>query len=222
MKRLILSSVLLGFLTMMQAEYHCATGLETEGLLPSLQSGDLLFQIRGAGEMSAAIDASTSSDGAQGFAHVGMVIESGGNLEVIEASPREGVRIVNLNEFLADSPQVEGRPGVVAKRLDIPFRPEAVVGNAISHLGEPYDWYYLPDNGMMYCSELIYEAFVDGEGSHIFKSVPMRFRDADGNMPEFWTRLYEKLEMEVPEGTPGTNPNDLSADPRLREVCRFF
>lgn len=50
----------------------------------------------------------------------------------------------------------------------------------------------------------------------------MRFRDADGNLPQFWVDLFAKLGETVPEGVPGTNPNDLSQDPQLVQVHRYF
>ena len=50
----------------------------------------------------------------------------------------------------------------------------------------------------------------------------MNFRTSDGIMPEFWTRLYDGLGLPVPEGEPGTNPQDLSKDPKLAEIYRYF
>lgn len=40
----------------------------------------------------------------------------------------------------------------------------------------------------------------------------MNFLDENGVMPEFWTRLFEKLGVAVPQGVPGTNPNDMARD----------
>ena len=74
----------------------------------------------------------------------------------------------------------------------------------------------------MYCSELIYESFLRRDGSHLFTAIPMSFRDKDGNMPSFWVELFKGLGMDVPEGEPGTNPNDMSKDPVLRLVHRYF
>ena len=70
----------------------------------------------------------------------------------------------------------------------------------------------------MYCSELIYESYRDFDGNRIFQARPMNFRDPDGNLPTFWEELFAKLNMEVPEGVEGTNPNDLSKDPRLQDI----
>ena len=41
-------------------------------------------------------------------------------------------------------------------------------------------------------------------------------------MPEFWEELFAGLGKEVPEGEPGTNPNDMSMEPVLTLVHRYF
>ena len=38
----------------------------------------------------------------------------------------------------------------------------------------------------------------------------MNWRDADGNMPDYWVEHFRKLGMPVPEGVEGTNPADLA------------
>ncbi|MCH5325636.1 MAG: hypothetical protein J1E29_00345, partial [Duncaniella sp.] len=77
---------------------------------------------------------------------------------------------------------------------------------------------FLPDNDKMYCSELVYESYLTESGAHIFEAAPMNFRAADGSMPQFWLELYAELGVPVPEGIPGTNPNDLSKSPLLKIV----
>lgn len=184
------------------------------------RSGDLLFQAEGSSAFSQAITSATGRPDSLSFVHVGIV--AGAGAYVIEASPDGGVRLVRLERFLSSAPEVDGKPMVVVKRLDFDFPVTEAVENALAYIGEPYDWYYLPDNGRMYCSELIYESYISADGERIFKANPMNFRAPDGTMPSFWTELYEKLGIGVPEGIPGTNPNDISNDPRLEEVFRYF
>lgn len=187
------------------------------------RTGDLLFQTEGSGDFSQAISSSTRNADSLSFVHVAILIVGGdGELNVIEASAEKGVRIVSMKEFLETSPTVNGRPGVVVKRLKTRFNANETVARAMEHLGEPYDWWYMPDNGKMYCSELVYEAFLAENGEHIFRAAPMNFRNPDGSMPKFWEELYQELGVPVPEGLPGTNPNDMSADERLVEIHRFF
>lgn len=188
-----------------------------------LKSGDLLFVSSGKSEFSDAISISTASEDSLKFVHVAMVLENSDSIcKIIEASPSHGVRIIDLNEFLAECPLINNKPGIIAKRLITEFSVDSVIARAKSHLGEPYDWWYLPDNNKMYCSELIYESFIDDDGHHIFQSQPMNFRDKDGNMPDFWQNLFEGLGEPIPEGLPGTNPSDLSKSLNLIEVYRFF
>ena len=178
-----------------------------------LRCGDLIFVAEDNGEFSRAISLATVNNDSISFVHVGIInIDIDGQIKVIEASPKFGVHEINLEDFLRDSPLI------VVKRLKKNFSPQVVVENALKHLNEPYDWWYLPDNGKMYCSELVYESFMDAEGKKIFKSKPISFRDKDGQVPQFWIDLFSKLEVDIPEGVEGTNPNDLAADKNLFTV----
>lgn len=192
----------------------------------TFQKGDLLFLTEGVSSFSEAIASSTGKNDSVRLVHVGMVCDpdSGGNegVIIIEASPQEGVRKIGLTDFIKHASLIDGKPGIIVKRLKDSFPLDEAIERAETRLGEEYDWYYLPDNGMTYCSELIYDSYLDSEGAHIFTAYPMNFRRADGTMPEFWTELCKKLGVDVPEGIPGTNPNDMSKDIKLIEVYRFF
>lgn len=195
-----------------------ATGCRKE-----LQSGDLMFGVGGDSEFSEAITGATAWGDSIGFDHVGIIeVADGGNIFVIEASPRNGVRRVELEEFLSSVRNINGNPGVVVKRLKVNFPIAETIGRAKSHIGEEYDWWYLPDNGRMYCSELVYESYRDENGNAIFETRPMNFRTADGSIPEFWLKLFAEIGEDIPEGVAGTNPTDMSKDSRLEEVMRYF
>lgn len=199
----------------------CIAGqaVTAQNILP----GDLLFQVAGESSFSYAISASTASSNSLQFVHVAMVVSSEGNeIRVIEADPENGVQVTSLDSFLVRSPQINGHPGVVVKRITVGYPVETAINVALSHLREPYDWWYLPDNGKMYCSELIYESCRGFDGQPLFDAKPMNFRNPDGSIPEFWQELYATLGVPVPEGVPGTNPNDLSRSPLLSEVFKFF
>ena len=184
----------------------------------SLRSGDLIFQVEGQSDFSKAISESTTLGDSLNFVHVGIIEVTENGINVIEASPEAGVRAIPLQSFLKDIPEKQLKSSIVVKRLDIEFPVETVIKKARSHIGEPYDWWYLPDNGKMYCSELVYESYINEDGSKIFKAKPMNFLSPDGSMPEFWVKLFEGLDCEIPQGEEGTNPNDLSADKKLKEV----
>ena len=172
------------------------------------------------------------------FDHVGIFAFTDGKPTVIEAAPKKGVVATPLDEFMEEAQKNGG--GVVVKRLranwtsekeasdpkqrnakfDSEIDLEECVQRAEEMLELPYDWSYLPDNGKIYCSELVYESFVDRGRRHIFTARPMNFRDSDGNLPKFWSDLFAKLGEPIPEGLPGTNPNDLARESCLTEVYR--
>lgn len=188
-----------------------------------LRNGDILFQIGGDSAFSDAILTATAGKAQLEFDHAAILWQKSDSVfYVIEASPTVGVCILSLSEFLETSPKISGKPGVVVKRIKDNIPLDEAIGRALSCVGQPYDWYFMPDNGAKYCTELIYDSYLDEEGNHIFETKPMNFRDTDGNMPDFWVNLYKKLGVDVPEGIPGTNPNDMSNDPVLIEVYRFF
>lgn len=193
------------------------------GQTPSgLQAGDLLFQAGKISDMTGAINAATSKNEALNFSHVGIVVVANGVDSVLEASTEGGVRIVALEKFLSGAALIGDQPAVRALRLKDTSGVAQAVARARQFIGQPYDYAYLPQNGEMYCSELVWESYLAPDGSHLFRAQPMNFRAADGSMPAFWIELFAQLGRPVPEGVPGTNPNDMAHEPILEEVhCRL-
>lgn len=187
-----------------------------------LHTGDLLFQAGELSPMSDAITDATGKDLAINFSHVGIVLSTDKADSVLEASTEGGVHTVALDEFLNRSAKIGGRPAAIAMRLRDTSGVAKAVARAKKHLGQPYDYNYRPANGRMYCSELIWESYLTPDGSHIFAARPMNFRGTDGTMPQFWIDLFQKLGEPVPEGVPGTNPNDMSRESSLEVVHRYF
>lgn len=177
------------------------------------RQGDLLFVVAEGGGMSEAIvDATAAADSIQ-FDHVAVFTGSRRNPVVVEASPSKGVVQTRWADFVKNA----GR-GIVVKRLCVGYPQKNAIARVNDHLGQPYDWSYLPGNGKTYCSELVEESYLYADSTRIFPSKPMRFRAADGSMPQFWTDLFNSLGEPVPEGVPGTNPNDMARFPLLRTV----
>ncbi len=173
----------------------------------TLKSGDLLFLNDNKSAMEKAITASTGE-----YTHVALVErDSADDVWVIEASPKSGVQRVPYSQFEREHFLGFFGGNIDIYRLTVPFDTAAVIARAKSFVGRPYDNAFLPNNDDYYCSELIQEAF-DG----IFPSQPMNWRDADGNLPEYWIKHFEELGVPVPEGVPGTNPTDMSRSPLLK------
>ena len=185
--------------------------------------GDLLFVVgEESSEFSEAITKSTAHHEMLKYDHVAIVDVVGDSACVVEASSRGGVVVTPWNEFMESAKMADGRVGVVVKRVNVAVDVDAAVDAARAHLGEEYDWSFRPDNGKMYCSELVYESYLDNNGQHLFDANPMSFRDAEGNLPQFWIDLFDRLGEEVPEGVAGTNPTSMSCAEILIEVARFF
>lgn len=189
---------------------------------PDLRPGDLLFQAGKTSQMAGAITAATGENGSLNFSHVGIAIPKKGADSVLEATSDGGVRLTALKDFLAGSARIDGRPAVIAMRLRDTTVVAAAVARARSFVGQPYDYSFRPDNGKLYCSELIRESYLAPDGSRLFTAKPMNFRASDGTMPEFWVELFAKLGEPIPEGVPGTNPNDMAKDDILEYAGRYF
>lgn len=178
---------------------------------------DLIFQVAETSDFSKAITDATAQKDDLKFDHVAIVFTRNEEVQVIEASAKKGVSILPFEAFVQSLPA-----GYVIKRVKNELVSSDILKNAFAHLGEPYDWSYLPGNGKMYCSELVYECFTDKDGQKLFQARPMNFRDENGIMPPFWIELFKKLGEEIPEGVLGTNPNDLSKEGVLEEVYRYL
>lgn len=185
------------------------------------RTGDLLFIAGGDTEMNGAIGAATGHGDGPDYTHVGIAVAGCGTDSVLEATTDGGVRMTALRDFLGRGATVGDRPAAAVMRLRDTAGVAASVRRARKFLGQPYDYAYRPDNGRMYCSELVWESYLAPDGRRLFPARPMNFRAPDGTMPVFWTRLFARLGEPVPEGVPGTNPNDLARDTALVCVHRY-
>ena len=213
MKRLFLAAFVLILLT------ACSGG-------DRLRTGDLIFvgipldyaAEAPADSMDTAIAASTGVAGGLNLIHVAIAEVKADSVWIIDATLRHGVDRHPLDTFLTDFTLKDGSlPVFIVKRAE-GVDPKAAVGKAKTFCGQPYDLYFLPDNGAMYCSELVRESFLDAAGRPVFDNEPMNFRAADGSMPPYWEWLFGRLGTPVPQGLPGTNPQGMSASPVLKEV----
>ena len=189
---------------------------------PELHPGDLLFQVGKTSEMTEAITAATGEAQRLNYSHVGIAVPAAGADSVLEATSDGGVRLTALADFLGRSARIDGRPAVTVMRLRDTTGVTAAVARAHTYLGQPYDYSFRPDNGKMYCSELVWASYLAPDGSRLFTARPMNFRAADGTMPQFWTELFAKAGEEIPEGVPGTNPNDMARESILECAGRYY
>ena len=198
----------------------------TSGKQDSPRSGDLVFvgipmnYSLQQGSMSEAISAATSDSSGLNLIHVAILEVKGDSTWVIDATIKHGVERHPLDTFIRDFTLRDGslptfkimRPEASAAEA------EQFVQNAKKYLGQPYDVSFLPDNGAMYCSELVYNSYITPDGEHLFSEAPMNFLDKDGNMPIYWTQLFERIGQQVPQGIPGTNPQKMAAEKTLSPI----
>ena len=171
-----------------------------------LQSGDLLF-VRDTSGMGQAVQQTTGQ-----YTHVALVERCGDSLFIIDATPTLGVSRRQLSPPTFDISHCD------VYRLTISFDTAAVIARAHSFLGQPYDNAFMHNNGALYCSELIYECYLDSNGNHLFEAVPMNWRAPDGTIPQYWLDHFRRLNTPIPEGLPGTNPTAISRSPLLRKL----
>lgn len=169
-----------------------------------LRNGDLVFVCADTTGMDAAISAATTDDNAVNYSHVGIIeCTRDSGAFVIDATPKYGVSRRMLREFRAENGELH------FYRIERYNKGKEWVENAKRHIGNPYDFYFQPDNDRFYCSELVEKCCVASDGTPIFNPQPMNFRSPDGTISEYWVNLFDSLGVEVPQGVPGTNPNDL-------------
>lgn len=194
-----------------------------------LQTGDLIFVgIPGdysldEGSIGEAISASTGN-GELNLIHVAIAdVPADGSVWIIDATIKHGVDRHPLDTFLRDFTLKDGSlPTFIVKRLEDPAPAKEWIARATGFCGQPYDVYFLPDNGAMYCSELVRESYLDADGGYLFDEKPMNFKNSEGELPVYWEQLFARLGMDVPQDVPGTNPQDMAASPLLHTVETAF
>ena len=180
-----------------------------------IETGDLLFfgipRSYGEDDMSSAIAAATAAGDTINFIHAAILeVDAEGRVWIIDATIAHGVDRHPLDTLMENFVlHGGGRPTIEVMRLKDNSQAKAFVEVAKGFVGEAYDLYFLEGNGLHYCTELVYDSYIASDGSHVFDRTPMNFLDAEGQMPAYWTRLFASLGEEVPQGEPGTNPQQM-------------
>jgi len=184
----------------------------------NLKTGDLLFQKMDCGDLCEAIHAVTEGYDGNDFSHLGLVVIENDSVFIIEAAGN-AVRKVTLEQFSKNTTttMLIGRVKPKFKKL-IP----KVISFSKQQIGIPYDDDYLYDNGKYYCSELIYDAFLNAHGEPFFELQPMTFKQPNTNkfFPA-WVDYYQNLKIEIPEGELGCNPGGISTSKKIKIVGRL-
>ncbi len=185
-----------------------------------LQEGDLLFQDLDSSPLCDAIELVTPGYNGANFSHIGLVVLDNDTLKVLEAIHPK-VMITNLDDFINRSFDKNGNPKVIVGRLKKEFTNS--ISNAVSYskskLEITYDEVFLINNETYYCSELIYEAFLNDS---IFEPKPMTFlHPKTKDTLKVWKEYYSDLNTNIPEGNPGINPGIMSLSNKI-EMVHFY
>ncbi len=185
-----------------------------------IKNGDILFRGTNTSGLSEAINEVTQTNSATNYTHMGICKVENDTVWVYHAAPEKGV----CKEKLALFCQPDNKASYMVDQYRLIQEFQTSINEALScadkHLGEPYDYSYIIENKGFYCSEFIYEIF---KKDSIFKLNPMTFIDPETN--EFhkgWVSHYKNLGIEIPEGKPGCNPNEMSISKKIEFIKRVY
>ncbi|MDB0027446.1 YiiX/YebB-like N1pC/P60 family cysteine hydrolase [Flavobacteriales bacterium] len=184
------------------------------------QEGDLLFQDLDSSPLCDAIELVTPGYNEASFSHIGLVVLVNDTLKVLEAIPPK-VMLTNLDNFLNRSFDKDGNPKVIVGRLKDNYLHsiKEAVSYSKSKLNIEYDEVFLINNNSYYCSELIYEAFLDDS---IFELKPMTFlHPKTKDTLKVWKDYYKEIEVEIPQNKMGINPGIMSLSNKIK-IIHFY
>ena len=186
-----------------------------------LKEGDILFQDLNCGELCDAIESVTDGVKGKDFSHCALVVEINDSLKVIEAIGNQ-VKTTSIHDFFARSGDTNAINNITIARLKPEFQKNipAAVDFSKAQIGQPYDDFFLLNNGKWYCSELLYEAFVTAsKDTNFFALSPMTFKNpATNDFFPAWIEYYKTLNAAIPEGELGLNPGSISRSSKLEII----
>jgi uncharacterized protein YycO len=191
--------------------------------VPELKNGDFLFQDLDCGALCDAIENATFNDKKYKISHVGIVLIENDSVFVIEAY--NGVTKTPLKNFLNRSKTKENKPRVVISRIKKEYQkyiPDFIF-KLKQQIGKEYDTEFKLYNDKFYCSELIFETFLDENNKPLFSIKPMTFKNKlTGKTDKVWIDYFKKQNIPIPEGELGSNPADYLLDDKLNILLFMY
>lgn len=180
------------------------------------KNGDILFVTSSGNETDRAICDVTTSEQTYRFCHVGIIEVENNKIWVLHSSEEAGTERISLNRFknamLVNSAKIVHYR--IKSGIDVDF--SNVLQRAKDLLGKPYNFSYILSNDAYYCADFVYRCFDDFK---IFNLNPMTFktRRSDKFHP-FWIAYYKKLNLQIPEGKSGCNPDMMANSDKLERI----
>ncbi|WP_075591436.1 YiiX/YebB-like N1pC/P60 family cysteine hydrolase [Labilibacter marinus] len=184
-----------------------------------LKNGDILFRGNNNMGLSKAINEVTQTGTNTNYTHMGICCLKGDTMYVIHASAKNGVCM----ELLTDFQYPDGDSTFITDSYRIKKELQADITEAINIanilIGMPYDKTYILESPGFYCSEFIYHIF---KTDSIFTLNPMTFKNpATADFHQGWVEHYSNLGLDIPEGLPGCNPNEMAMEGSLEFIKRL-
>ncbi|WP_322970916.1 YiiX/YebB-like N1pC/P60 family cysteine hydrolase [Faecalibacter sp. LW9] len=181
-----------------------------------LKNGDLIFVGALDEGLSGAIKRATILEGSYNYDHVGIVERTTNGIYVLHAAPKGGSQREELNQFYTLRKTEQNSIIVYRLKKNYTFAIPHAITQASTMLGKPYNWTYILNENEYYCSDFVERAF---RKDQIFEHIPMNFKNkSSGEIDTYWIEFYTNLNQSVPQGYPGTNPNQLSQSSKLEMV----
>lgn len=180
--------------------------------LDSLKNGDLLFEGVGQSAFSFAINEVTQTQKQTQYSHIGMLFWENRQLYLLHAAPKNGVEKILLSDYIQASDSLARFDFFRIKGIDT-MDIKHILQTGESMLGQPYNFSYIMNDSSHYCSEFVYLCF---QPYQVFDLNPMTFKkEMNGTFLPFWQEYYQKLNLAIPEGAPGCNPNGMAASDKI-------
>jgi len=181
-----------------------------------LQNGDFIFVEAKQEKLSGAINRVTQKSKTENFDHIGLIEIEAGKIFVLHASTKLGTNRQPFEEFYKENAENDQKMVIYRLRKRYQKTIDSAIVRSKKMLGTPYNWTYILDENSYYCSDFIERIF---RKDSIFMHIPMNFKNPKTEkIDDFWIDFYQKINLEVPQNQPGTNPNQLAESEKLIRI----
>ncbi|WP_407557573.1 YiiX/YebB-like N1pC/P60 family cysteine hydrolase [Winogradskyella sp. 4-2091] len=178
-----------------------------------IKTGDIVFRGKVNSNLSEAINDVTQTTKSTNYTHIGICKVIDNEVIVYHSDLGKGVVKESLELFKTSTDTINYNVDLYRiNPIDIK-QIEQAISTADSLLGQSYNTTYILEDEGYYCSEFIYELF---KTDSIFQLEPMTFKNSKTNeFHDGWVEHYENLDIDIPEGKLGCNPNGMANSDKI-------